>query len=634
MITVSVLYPTKISYADKSDEEVQDIADKGMKDGVVTLHIVKCGLSGPPDTGKTHMRALMLGRKRPRSQRQSTALARNADQVTPDLSRIEEDVVDMKKQKGSHKWGVVDHQGMTKLIANTLFMEEYSSDSEAEEDASESDVQPRSRPSPNTQQREATKIVEAIKKSLKGMKSKRNRKGLKGVRFVYFVDVGGQPQFQEILPNFIRCDINLLVHNLSEELDDCPPFNYVSNGKKFIAPDHLKASNIEIMEQSVRSICSNMSYETKSKPHVAIIGMFKDKCSKDSHDFSKMLKSKSKKIVKQLQNYCGPSGIGKCELIPSRHGHNIFAIDGSVGGWGKNGATIKDLKECIHQYAQKMSVIVPIRYFVFLQALIDYAEKKFTNYLTLEQCRSVAFAGDLFMKESDVKKALVLFDDCNIILYFPEVLPSVVFIKPAFLFILTTNIIVASFECENPANRYVYNRVFNLENVHFQKSGVFTDAFLKNVPSFKYLDKNFNKTQFLKLLQGLYIIAEVSPGKHFMPCVLPMCNSSSEKLDHIKKCMDENEVDGPLCISFTHRKSARGMFCALLAALAGSPGWKLNELSDEPFRHRNLVDFQFYNEAEEPTGVVVVMDKKSHFEVYTTCPPVSFCSANCERIFG
>ena len=628
MITVSVLYPTKISYgfADKRDEEVQDIVDKGMKDGIVTLHIVKCGLSGPPDTGKTHMRALMLGRKRPRAQRQSTALARRADQVTPDYSRIlDENVVDVKKSRGSHKWGVVDYQGMTKLIANTLFTEEYSSDSEAEEDTSESSVSPRPRLSPKKQKREATKIVEAIKKSLKGMKSKRNRKGLKGVRFVYFVDVGGQPQFQEILPNFIRCDINLLVHNLSQELDECPPFNYVSNGQKFTAPEHLNASNIEIMEQSVRSICSNMSYETKFKPHVAIVGMFKDQCSEDSHDFSKMVKKKSKKILRQLKDYCGPSGIGKCELIPSRQGH-IFAINGSVNGWDKNSRTINDLKECIHQYAEKRSVKVPIRYFVFLQALIDYAErKKKFYYLTLEQCRSVAFAGDLFMKESDVKKALVLFDDCNVILYFPEVLPNIVFVKPGFLFGLTTKIITASFECENPVNRYNCNRVFNLENVHFRKSGVFTDALLKNIPSFKLLDKKFNRAQFLKLLQDLYIIAEVSPGKHlyFMPCVLPMCNPSSEKLDHIKKCMDENEVDGPLCISFTHRKSSRGMFCALLAALAGSPGWKLNELSDKPFRHRNLVEFQFYNEADELTGAVVVIDKKSHFEVYTTCPPSS-----------
>lgn len=597
----------------RSDEEVHCIVNKGIKNGIVTLHIVKCGLSGPPDTGKSHMRAIMLG-KRPRSRRESTALARKTDQVTPDLSRISEDIVDMKNYRGSHKWGVVNDQGMTKLIANTLFTEEYSSNSEAEEDSSVSDIPQNPRLSPKMQ---AESIVNEIKKLIKGMKSKRNRKGLKGVRLVYFVDVGGQPQFQEILPNFIRCDINLLVHNLSQELDFCPPFNYVSNGNEFRAPEHLKASNIEIMEQSVRSICSNMSYETKSKPHVAIIGMFKDKCSKDTHEFSEMMKNKSKRIMTELQNYCGPSGIGKCELFPSRHG-KIFAIDGSIEGWGKNDEAIEDLKECIHQYAEKVSVKVPIRYFVFLQALTAYSDK---DYLTLEQCISVAATRDLFMTESDVKKALVLFDDCNIILYFPEVLPSIIFVKPAFLFGLATDLIVASFE-----STYIKNRVFNHENVHFQMFGEFTDVLMKNIPSFRELDvdENFTKTQFLQLLQGLYIIAEISPGKYFMPCVLPMCNPSSEKLKHIKKCMDENEVDGPLCITFTHRKSSRGMFCALLAALAGKPRWKLNEVSEEPFRHRNLVEFQLYNEANDPTGLVVVMDKNSHFEVYTTCPQ-SFC---------
>ncbi len=76
-----------------------------------------------------------------------------------------------------------------------------------------------SEPPLRSELRKRSKIIRDIKRHLeemrrksKGMKSKRKRNGLNNVQLVYFVDTGGQPQFQEVLPNFIKCDINLLVH--------------------------------------------------------------------------------------------------------------------------------------------------------------------------------------------------------------------------------------------------------------------------------------------------------------------------------------------------------------------------------------------------------------------------------------
>jgi hypothetical protein len=495
---------------------------------------------------------------------------------------------------------------MTRFIANSLYIEDYSDVSETNEDVNDF-----LETSPNEQMKEDTRFIEEIKELLKTMKSKRNRKGLKEIRLVYFVDVGGQPQFQEILPNFIRCDINLLVHKLSEGLHHCPKFNYEVCKNKYKAPEHMKASNIDIMKQSVRSICSNMSFESNCKPHVAIIGMFKDMCSQDSHKFSKMVKEKSKEIVHALRDYCGPSGIGKCELIPSPQGH-IFAIDGSKEGWGENDKAIETLKEAIHQYAEKKPVSVPIRYFIFLQALKDYSEERGFSYLTMSQCDSVAVSCNVFMKKSDVKKALILFDECNIILYFADILPGVVFIKPAFLYNLTTALIVESFSCEN--------LTYNSDNVHFRRHGVFTDALLRNVLARdKMKFKNgFIMEDFLKLLQSLLIIAEVSPRQYFMPCVLPLWDSSSSQLDAITQQMEKNNIDGPLLISFTHRMSSRGLFCALLASLA-STNWIVSKQAEGRFCFRNIIQFKLRNERDDPIGDVVIMDKTSHLEVYTTC---------------
>ena len=207
--------------------EIESILMRGLEGGKVKLNIVKCGVSGPPETGKTHVRALMLGLPRP-SERVSTAVATEADQMTNRIDAVE-DLLDMKQSKKGLVWKVVKDEGMARAIANTLYNEDYS------KLPGSSDTAPLRSNTSRSQARRKLKIVKDINKHLKRMKGmpKRKRKGLNDICFVYFVDTGGQPQFQEILPNFIRCDINILVHNLSQPLDFCPPFDYVIGKKTY-----------------------------------------------------------------------------------------------------------------------------------------------------------------------------------------------------------------------------------------------------------------------------------------------------------------------------------------------------------------------------------------------------------------
>ena len=96
-----------------------------LREGTVKLHITKCGVSGPPGTGKSHVRALMLGKPRPTA-RQSTA---EADWVITNLNRIpdEEDLIDMRRTGSSFAWKVIGNDMMARLIANTVHNRDYSS---------------------------------------------------------------------------------------------------------------------------------------------------------------------------------------------------------------------------------------------------------------------------------------------------------------------------------------------------------------------------------------------------------------------------------------------------------------------------------------------------------------------------
>ena len=576
-------------------------------------------MSGPPETGKSHVRALMLGQKRPK-ERRSTAVATEADQATPDFKRLEgfvENLVDMKEMPHGCMWRVIKDDSMARFIANTLHNEDYR---KFEVEDGVSDPPLRSEP------KKRYKVIIDIKKQLRSMqgKPKRKRKGLNDIHLVYFVDTGGQPQFQEILPNFIKCDINLLVHNLSQGLDYCPEFNYVVDGKQYSAPEKMKLSNGEIVEQSVRSITSSIS-TSDSKPYIAIVGTFKDQCQPESEGYKQMLKEKSKEISERLHPYVGYK-VEKCGMFSPQRGEDqkIFAIDASEQGWESNLDILDSLKSHILSNAKKNPVDVPIRYFLFLQSLLAFVKKAQKQYVTLDECYNVAATSDIAMTKSDVKKALQLFNDCNLILYFPNTLEHVIFVKPGFLYGMVTDLIVSSFQCVSD--------IMTEEHIHFQKTGIFTRRILDGISSLQLSDKSFTQQNFLKLLKDLFIIAEVDVGEYFMPCVLPIENSSGEEL---VECMKSNGIDGPLIFSFPHKMSPRGLFCALVVALASNFTWNLSPLSDGVYRCRNLVEFELWQLEDRHTsriGQVTIFDKKSHLEVYTTCDRV-FCPSVKDTVY-
>lgn len=595
-----------VEFDDCIDEDIEAILAKGLEEGTVKLYVVKCGVSGPPDTGKSHVRALMLGKPRP-PQRTSTALATEADHMTPDSKRMvaEEDFLNAKKtKKNKFVWNEVKGPNLARVIANTLHNEDYCKNGVAAEVCGTS----------IPLQHGKFKLINDIKKQLKTLKGKQKRKrnGLNGMRFVFFVDTGGQPQFQEILPNFIKCDINILVHNLSQRLEHCPHFDYVVDGKRFSVPEKMKLSNLTIIEQSVRSITSSLvTADVDRKPHVVILGTFKDECipnpDRQPVEFDKMLREKSKTINDTIKHYVGYSA-GKCSLYSGQRGKDqvIVAIDGSKNGWDSNHAALEKLKVFIDGQAQNRPFEVPIKYFIFLQHL--KARGKKVSYITLKECNEIASASN--MTPTEVKEALRLFDEFNIMLYFPAILENVVFLKPGYLFGLVTDLIVSSFQCED---------CMTSERQQFQDTGVFTAAILRQISSLGLASGEFTQQLFLRLLKGLFVIAELQAGVFFMPCVLPLENRM--EVTEYREFMASEGIDGPFMLSFASKMSPRGLFCALLVALAGRPEWKLPELEQ---RYRNLVVFKLWKEANvgisSCIGGVAIVDKNScRLEVYTTC---------------
>lgn len=89
-----------------------------MKEGHVTIYATKCAITGPPGSGKSNLRSLILNENRP-TIRRSTPVATEATQATPDfIPSIQEDMVAIGQNDG--EWMIVDDAKMKKLVASGL----------------------------------------------------------------------------------------------------------------------------------------------------------------------------------------------------------------------------------------------------------------------------------------------------------------------------------------------------------------------------------------------------------------------------------------------------------------------------------------------------------------------------------
>ena len=259
-------------------------------------------------------------------------------------------------------------------------------------------------------------------------------------------------------------------------------------------------------------------------------------------------------------------------------------------------------------------------------------------FLSLNECYEIAEREDIMMDKNDVDEALVLFDALNLILYFPNILYDVVFCSPEFLFNKVSEIIAQSFDCDASSG------LSRQERLEFHKTGIFTRDQLMRVKS---LNSGFDEATFkiddlLYLLMKLCIIAEVSPNRFFIPCVLALQRKEHNSQLLIEICSYMNELGiEPLVISFPDGYSPRGLFCASVAHLAKLSNWIVESAQCRLERKRNLIEFELREHTKgdsevqraAPLGRVVIMDMVSHIEVYSTCETEHLCDIR-RAIYG
>ena len=444
------------------------------------------------------------------------------------------------------------------------------------------------------------------------------------VNLIHLVDSGGQPQFHEVLPAFLRRrSAYIFVFNLSEKLDAQPQIEYYDeNGTLLCKACPAKHTNLQIFMHCIRTL---QSHKFGGKPpNILTLGTHRDL----EHMCSETREAKNRKIAEMLL----PKFEDEVVYYNVRKKELIFPLNAKLPE-EEDWKTAKEIRKLIMEECSPPPDDTPLRWYGLEIALQEMAEALNRGVMSKQECFAVALR---FHFDTDsFEAALQHLDQLNIIFYYPNTLPDVVFTDPQVLLDKVTELVKFSYELHNEdADSTIMAK--GGEYRKFQDHALVTSEFLAS-DKFKkhYFSHLFTPLELVKLFRALLIFADFNDTEYFMPCLLRII--SSEEV--AKHQLDSSAATVPLILHFPHGGPLLGMFCSLIVYLLSSANrspspWKLvvDRLSTPVCLFRNCVKFTI----PKYPGTVSLVDSFFFFEVHVTshgkfCSQI--CSFVCDAVF-
>ena len=347
-------------------------------------------------------------------------------------------------------------------------------------------------------------------------------KDLEVFHFVNITDSGGQAPFIDIAPSLFPYNLlNLVVFKLHENLSSDITNNYSIDGK-LVSSDERKMSTEQLIAATFSSKTKIRQPEMKGlkyskkfvKPRFMALGTHYDvyKKKKDEEKMEKLI-DKNDRLDIVLKDF-------KDVLVQNKD-DIIFPLNTlSREEDSETQKSVRMIRNLTSEYY--IEAEVPITWYLFQIAIEELKTKgeemiPFLEFVTIGEVHT--------MNEDEVKAALQYLHDLNVCLYYPEILPQVVFTSPQYLFDKISDIIDVSL---NESDDVVLVR---MTREKLKKSGIITKDLLTSLPS-KFFKDIFSVDDFLKLIHHLHIVTPLSePDTYFMPCLLETIDDPIQHLD-------------------------------------------------------------------------------------------------------
>ncbi|XP_019859044.1 PREDICTED: uncharacterized protein LOC109580157 [Amphimedon queenslandica] len=384
--------------------------------------------------------------------------------------------------------------------------------------------------------------------------------------WVYFIDSGGQPAYRELLPLFARgAALNIITIDLTKGLDEKCEFQYRIDQHTLSIDIKLQYSNLDIIQSTISSgamlnpieipyVSVSESDESKHS-HYLILGTHIDKLKEKG-----TLDNMNKKLINEGFN----------NLIKQNEdgGSVIFPVNTLLPAESKERkeASVK-LCTAVSNCRVAMTIKLPIRLFTFEISLQLEAKKKNQSFLTKEEVMELG--KPLKLIESDINKALEFLHNVTIILYYPDVLPNIIFVDPEPILDILSRLIAIRYVDHNNRQFIANPPPSPAITWDLVKYGLFKEDLLKIIGKQKIFNSDFESFHMIDLLKHLHIIAEVKEkknschmikflllrllqivtgnkkekkNKYFFPCALPSCGKLNDPPTEIQPLLIAWEI--------------------------------------------------------------------------------------------
>lgn len=407
------------------------------------------------------------------------------------------------------------------------------------------------------------------------------------VDWIYFIDSGGQPQFQQLLPAFIRhTNLNIFVLRLCDKLSAHPTIEYYDGSGTCDSSIPSLLTNKEILQYCTQV---TQTVDQNGDSRLLIVGTHRDlehRCNGETRD------DKNKQLVELLI----PSMKNHLMFCNEDSGDIIFPLNAKVQDDSDRNMT-SDLYKCIQELKKSIKPInIPLRWLVFHQEIQAFSKKTKSDVLDFEQCDQLA---SRLQMVDDTKAALKFFSDLNVIMYYPQI-PNVVFTNPQSFLNIVTQIIV----------QIVYNKG--------SKDPLFSRARNEGIISVKLIDllkldfplalklSRFEAKDLISLLHHLGIVSECN-SEYFMPSLL-----KGQETKAIEMTLSQHpDTVAPFVVYNEKGWLECGTQGFLITSLLSSGKWALAYQGVKPLCvYSNCIQMYF------KSILVTLVDYVSHIEIH------------------
>ena len=404
-----------------ASEKSKQVFDEAMTHGYVEARDIKALIFGAAGTGKSHTIALLLDEKPP-TVRLSTQCATKPIRFT-------------KIEERDGKWKQFSQTIADTSTCTVLLQKPYTARNTTNSKPSSNACSPVETIKPKIASKQGAtagsnfsansstvststaedELLRRIEMSPYGHHTK--KKAFSRDR-ITLIDTGGQPQFYEVLPMFMRdTSASLFTIKLDDSLDDHPLIEYYDDNGQLVGSYRSPFTNKQILMRCMRVIQSQASQSQECLcPTPIFVGTHMDMenlCSEPREE-------KNRKICEMLLSPIEDRAIYSDESLKEL----IFAMNAKTPGPQEQNVAA-ELRRVIVKISRVKPKQIPLRWHGLELALQKLMLELGRGVLSKAECFDVAqrfhFSSESF------EEALKYLDSLNILSYYKDVLPDIIF---------------------------------------------------------------------------------------------------------------------------------------------------------------------------------------------------------------